>query len=331
MNFNSGVSVVIVTLNGKQRLLPTLEHLANQEDINFDWEVLLIDNNSTDGTSGFVQDYWNKEGRPCPLRVFQEMKSGTLQARNAGFDMANYRYILFCDDDNSLSSKYVKTAYDYICEDATIAALGGIGIPKFELEITPPDWVNKQIQFLGCGPQGQQTGDTTFYKGCLYTAGAIIDRLWIQRLYASGFEPKLNGRDGKSLVAGEDTELTYALKAIGGKLHYCEDMTFQHVVPANRLTLDYFKRLYKAMGFSDFILEYYYAPRKSLMFTWLLSTLLIVKYAIQKAIRSHEPSKQTILYYYRHLGRWQANLKLIRTHNKYPMVNLKSTGYHSMS
>ena len=307
-----GVSVVIVTLNGKQRLLPTLEHLAKQEDIHFNWEVLLIDNNSNDGTAEFAQEFWNREMRPCDLRIYIENKKGQLQARNAGFEQASFRYVLFCDDDNSFSSNYVKIAYEYIRKNNGIAAVGGNGIPQFELGFTLSDWVKPQIRFLGCGPQGEASSDTTFDRGCLYTAGAIIDRLWIDRLRESGFQPKLTGRIGNSLIGGEDTELTYALKAMGGVLHYCEAMTFQHVIPAKRLTLDYFKRLYKAMGYSDFILEYYYFPRKSLMFTWLLSTLLIVKYAIQKAIRRHEPSKQTILYYYRHLGRWQAHLKLIK-------------------
>lgn len=312
MSFISGVSVVIVTLNGKQRLLPTLEHLANQEDIHFNCEVLLIDNNSSDDTVEFSQEFWNRENRPCPFRVYKESKAGTLYARNAGFEQANYRYVLFCDDDNSLSSNYVKTAFDYICSNSSIAAVGGKGVPHFEARTDIPDWVKPQLRFLGCGPQGNSTRDTTHEKGCLYTAGAIVDRVWIQNLYASGFEPKLTGRIGNSLIAGEDTELTYALKGIGGQLHYCEAMTFQHVIPAKRLTLDYFKRLYKAMGYSDFILEYYYFPRKNLMLTWLLSFLLIVKYAILKVIRSHEPSKQTLLYYYSHLGRWQAHVSLIK-------------------
>ena len=326
MSLKLGVSVVIVTLNGKQRLLPTLEHLANQEDIHFNWEVLLIDNYSNDGTAEFAQEFWNKEPRPCGLRSYLEDKKGQLHARNAGFDQANFRYVLFCDDDNSLSPNYVKTAFEYIRKNNGIAAVGGKGIPQFESGFTLSDWVKPQIRFLGCGPQGKASGDTTFEKGCLYTAGTIVDRLWIDRLRESGFQPKLTGRNGNSLIGGEDTELTYALKAIGGHLHYCEEMTFQHVIPAKRLTLDYFKRLYKAMGYSDFILEYYYFPRKSLMFTWLLSTLLIVKYAIKKVIRSHEPNKQTLFYFFRHLGRWQAHVMLIRTRNQHSKVNLKPQG-----
>jgi glycosyltransferase involved in cell wall biosynthesis len=311
-NSNGGVSVVIVTLNGKQRLWQTLEHLASQKHIDFDWEVLLIDNNSSDGSAEFAQEFWNNEDRNCSLRVFQEKKSGTMYARNAGFEQAKYRYVLFCDDDNSLSSNYVKTAFDYICTNPRIAAVGGKGIPQFEAGIDIPDWVKPQLRFLGCGPQGDSTGDITQKKGCIYTAGAILDRLWIQKLYNSGFQPKLKGRDDSSLVAGEDTELTYALIATGGQLHYCEDMTFQHMIPAKRLTLDYFKRLYKAMGYSNFIVEYHYTQKRNLTFSWILSSMLIVKYAIQKVLRSHEPSKQTLLYYYLQLGRWQAHIMLTK-------------------
>jgi glycosyltransferase involved in cell wall biosynthesis len=307
-----GVSVVIVTLNGKQRLLPTLEHLAKQEQVDFDWEVLLIDNNSSDGTVEFAQALWNKELRPCEFRVFLEKKPGTLYARNAGFEKAYYRYVLFCDDDNSLSSNYVKTAYDYIQKNNDIAAVGGKGIPQFPLGMNPPEWTKPHIRFLGCGAQGETTGDITYQKGCLYTAGAIIDRVWIQKLYAGGYQPKLRGRDSKSLVAGEDTELTYALKSLGGKLHYCEEMEFHHVIPSKRLTLDYFKRLYKAMGYSDFILEYYYKKRKKLIFSGILTLLLTIKYAGKYIFNKNEWNKQSQLYYHTQLGRLLAHFKLLK-------------------
>lgn len=305
-----GVSVVIVTFNGKTRLLPTLEHLANQEEISFDWEVLLIDNNSTDGTSEFAQDYWKEKDRTCDLRIYLESKRGTLFARKAGFEQAKYRYVLFCDDDNSFSPKYVKTAYDYISSNANIAAVGGKGIPKFEPGIRPPIWAEPYLRFLGCGPQGDKTGDTTFVKGCLYTAGAIIDNEWIRKLISTGFEPKLTGRIGNSLVAGEDTELTYALKAMGGGLHYCEEMEFYHLIPENRLTLDYFKRLYKAMGYSDFILQYYYSNRKNIICTWLICTLSIIKHFLSINLFNSGDENQKLLYLQKQLGRWQAHVSI---------------------
>lgn len=307
-----GVSVVIVTYNGKNRLTETLKHLSLQCNVDFQWEVLLIDNNSTDGTAHYAKDYWNLLGKPCELRTYLESQPGTLNARNAGFEQAKFKYVLFCDDDNSLSSNYLKIAFNYIVQDENIAALGGKGIPKFEIDSKVPEWIMPHIRFLGCGPQGNNTGDTTYAKGCLYTAGTIIDRVWINKLKEVGFVPKLSGRIGNSLIAGEDTELMYAFKAIGGKLHFCEDMEFHHVIPAKRLTLDYFKRLYRAMGYSDFILEYFFVPQKSLIKSIVLSFIVLLKYVFLSLVRKNESSKQTLLNFQRQLGRWQANINIIK-------------------
>lgn len=309
-----GVSVVIVTLNGKGRLLTTLENLAKQKRIDFDWEVLVIDNNSDDGTAEFVKDFWNEEiNRPCPLRVYQEKRAGTLFARNAGFEIAKYRYVLFCDDDNSLCNNYVKTAYEYIQKNSQIAAVGGVGIPKFEAGIIVPKWVYPFLRFLGCGAQGDTTGDTTYKKGCLYTAGAIIDRIWINKLYKEGYEPKLKGRDSKSLIAGEDTELTYGLKAIGGQLHFCEEMEFLHYIPEKRLTLDYFKRLYAAMGYSDFVLEYYYKRKRSLIISWVIVGLSVIKHFVMVKYLGRSLDKiQLLLHLHKQIGKWQAHNKIFR-------------------
>ena len=68
-----GVSVVIVTYNGKSRLSETLKHLALQQSVECPWEVLLIDNNSTDGTAQFAKEYWEGLVSNISLRIILEM------------------------------------------------------------------------------------------------------------------------------------------------------------------------------------------------------------------------------------------------------------------
>src|SRR5688572_23323081 len=214
-----GVSVVICCFNSSQRIIPTIEHLCRQKDVDFAWEVILIDNNSTDGTAEIAWETWQTNRGSCPFRVIEELTPGTMHARKKGIEMSNYRYLLYCDDDNWLHEHYLKTAFSIISKDEDISVVGGIALLEFEKGLLPPPWIFDFIKGFG-GPQGKKDGDTTFDKGCLYTAGAIIDRVWMNKLYQMGFESTLKGRDGKSLQAGEDTELTYALKLIGSKLYY---------------------------------------------------------------------------------------------------------------
>lgn len=252
-----GVSVVIVTYNGSNRLLPTLTHLAKQKNIAFDFEIILVDNNSSDGTSEKAQQLWNELKSPFTLRIVSEKQPGTMYARKRGVNESRYRYMLYCDDDNWLNEEYVSTAYHIISQHNQIAAVGGKGIMEYELGFKVPDWMKEYEHNFGTGAQGKQDGDTTNDKGCLYTAGAIIDLKWLDKLYGMGFSSTLTGRDGKTLVAGEDTELMYALRIIGGKLYYSSKMTFKHYMPAARINWEYLKKLWYAFGISDLMLYPY--------------------------------------------------------------------------
>jgi len=251
-----GVSIVVVTYNGAGRIEETLKHIAGQSGLNFDIELLVIDNCSTDDTASKAKELWKEYGKPFTLKVIAEPRQGTMYARKRGIDESSYRYILYCDDDNWLSPDYVSVAYHIIKSSSEIAAVGGKGVAYYKQGIEVPGWMHLYEKNLGTGPQGTD-GDTTYAKGCLYTAGAILDKLWIEKLYSRGFKSILKGRDGNSLVAGEDTELTYALKLIGGRLYYSSEMTFKHYIPENRVQWDYIKKLWYSFGVSDFIISPY--------------------------------------------------------------------------
>lgn len=256
---NIGVSVVIVCYNSSERILPTLYHLASQEGIEFPCEIILVDNNSSDNTAQIAIRYWNRLNPFVPFITVTEKRPGTMYARHKGIISANYRYVTFVDDDNWLCPCYLKTAFDIIKFNPEIAAVGGRGIMEFKKGYSPPAWIYQFEKSFGCGPQGNFDGDTTTHKGCLYTAGAIIDRFWLNRLFIYGFQSTLSGRIGNKLIAGEDTELTYALKLVGGKLYYSSLMEFKHYIPDNRLKWNYLKKLWRSFGYSDFLISPYNA------------------------------------------------------------------------
>jgi glycosyltransferase involved in cell wall biosynthesis len=257
-NYIDGVSLVIITYNGSERLLPTLTHLAHQKNIHFNFEIILIDNNSNDDTSEKAKKIWQELGAPFDFRVLLEATPGQMYARKRGVNEASYRYMLYCDDDNWLCENYASIAYDIVIKSDTIAAVGGKGIMEYEKDFIVPDWMWQYEKYFGTGAQGKQDGDTTNDKGCLYTAGTLLDIKWLDKLYSMNFTPSLIGRDSKSLVGGEDTELTFALKLIGGKLYYSSKMTFKHFMPASRINWEYLKKLFLGFGISDFCLSPYY-------------------------------------------------------------------------
>lgn len=313
-----GVSVVLCVYNSKQRIVSTLQHLSQQQGIFFAWEVLLVDNNSSDNTSDIALATWNASKSPCDLRIIKEPRAGTMHARHRGIVESKYRYLLFCDDDNWLNPLYVKTAFEIIHNDPGIAAVGGCGILEFESHFNPPKWVENFKKTFGAGPQGKMDGDTTHGKGCLYTAGAILDRVWLARLYSFGFESSLKGRDGKSLVAGEDTELTYALKLIGGKLFYSSKLHFKHFMPSGRITWPYVKRMWRSFGYSDFLISPYVMHfknrrRRAFAVIILQRIIAIAKPFRRAASKLFSEGDTNVLQYERALGEFKAAVFNYRT------------------
>lgn len=327
-----GVSVVIVTYNGKNKLEATLTHLASQQCNDINWEVLLIDNNSNDKTSEFVAELWQKLKSPVPLRIIEENKQGTMYARYSGIINANYRYLLYVDDDNWLQPDYIKYAYNKITNNHEIAAIGGQGELVFEDGFEAPDWIVKYSGYFGSGPQGKEDGDTTEVKGCLYTAGAILDRVWLDRLYSSGFNSVLQGRNGKSLIGGEDTELTYALKLLGGKLFFYSDMKFKHFMPHQRIKWEYLIKLSRSIGFSNYVLRYYNKDASHNIFiNYILTIGLITKYFIKSVLNGFNEGSDHIINYYKFLGQFEALLLQKKYRDKikinvYKINNYKQKG-----
>ncbi len=90
------ISVIIPTHNRSDALNPTLEHLSKQ-DFSGSWEVIVVNNNSTDDTDSVVQDWIAKF--PVPLRLLDETKPGPAAARNAGVEAASGDYLVFIDND----------------------------------------------------------------------------------------------------------------------------------------------------------------------------------------------------------------------------------------
>ncbi len=300
MNYKDGVSVVICCYNSEKRIVPTLEHLDKQENIDFDWEVLVVDNNSKDATSTIALQQWKNS--IVPFKVVKESRPGTRYARETGISSSSFRYVLFCDDDNWLQPQYVSIAYQCIRRDIGIAAVGGMGIIKLETGLIAPFWLDAFKNNYGCGPQGKEDGDTTYYKGCLYTAGAIFDRMWLDRLQAKGFQSSLTGRDGKTLVAGEDTELTLALNLLGAKLHYSSQLHFQHFMPENRMQWAYLRKLNFSFGRSNFLLSPYFDrligyPKRSVL--WVIYARLRLFLNARKAAQrvGLEEGREEVLKY----------------------------------
>ncbi|GHU71022.1 hypothetical protein FACS189413_12170 [Bacteroidia bacterium] len=100
---NPEISIVIPVYNAEKYLLECLESIINQTIPN--WEVLLIDDGSTDGSPEICEDYARKDAR---IRVFHQPNSGASAARNKGIDEAQGHWITFVDSDDWIAAGYLE-------------------------------------------------------------------------------------------------------------------------------------------------------------------------------------------------------------------------------
>ena len=91
------ISVIVPVYNGGPYLKPCLDSILAQTY--GDWELLLIDDGSTDGSSGICDAYGAKDGR---IRVFHQDNRGLSAARNRGLDLAKGECLAFVDGDDVL-------------------------------------------------------------------------------------------------------------------------------------------------------------------------------------------------------------------------------------
>lgn len=249
-----GISVIVCCYNSANRLKPTIEHLLSQVNIAVNqWEVLIIDNASTDNTSEVAGDLWNnsKTDHSPNFRIIQELTPGLSAARMCGIANSSFDFLLFCDDDNWLSDNYLHDALSIINDNSNIGVIGGYGIPVFEEEEPPFFWEN-QYHTLAVGSQYKEEGNITNTRKVVYGAGMIVNkRAYTELINTYQFEFQSTGRIGTSLASSEDHELCLAIGMIGYQVLWFKRLQFCHYIPKNRTEINYYKKLFMGFGLSS--------------------------------------------------------------------------------
>ncbi|MBR9915487.1 MAG: glycosyltransferase family 2 protein [Algicola sp.] len=255
MAIKNGVSITLCTFNGKHLLPQTLEHLAKQK-LTMPCELILVDNASTDGTKAFADNWWDTHGNDnIAYRSLSQPIPGKSYAQDLAYEHANYECLLICDDDNWLDADYVQRAYDTMQTHPDIGAIGGCSEAVFEKEA--PRWFDTYANFYAVGKQSPTSGDITEKEGYLYGAGMMVRKSHWLELKTLGFEHLLSCRKGNALSSGGDTEYCYALRLLGYRIWYDDQLKFKHFMASGRLNLSYLSRLRKAMAYSNFVIHTY--------------------------------------------------------------------------
>lgn len=294
----AGVSIVICCYNSAQRLPQTLAHLASQKVADgLPWEVIVVDNASTDGTAQIAKESWPQES-PALLRVVHEPRQGLSHARYRGFTEATYDIIGFIDDDNWVCPEWVQTLAEIMSEHPEVGACGGFNDAVSEAVI--PWWFEHYQYSYAVGAQAKEAGDITWTRGFLWGAGLAIRKQAWQQLLDKGFRPLLTDRQGATLTSCGDYEFCLALRSAGWHLWYEPRLRLSHFLPSSRLQWSYLRRLQRGFGassvgldpYSFALKDNYLGFKERLERTWQYRTIIV----LIKLLRY--PHKLILFFYY---------------------------------
>jgi glycosyltransferase involved in cell wall biosynthesis len=283
------ISVVICCYNSSSRIEPTLRHLADQTGLNsVEWEIILVDNNSTDGTGEFASGLWTQFQIHALFRVVKEEKSGQLYARLKGVREAQAELIAFIDDDNWLATNWVRNAITIMAAHPEVGVLGGSIEAHYQQE--PPEWIKPVEQVLACGTVSESYEHIFERGGLVAGAGCVVRKPSYNAVLEKFGHFEQAGRTGPALSGGDDIEMLYKIQMIGFKVMKSGRLRLKHFIPATRTTIHYHIQLTKGTMVAAIALDplrrmvcgqrrpalWYYRLLASFFITFLRSALVAI-------------------------------------------------------
>jgi glycosyltransferase involved in cell wall biosynthesis len=250
-----GISVVICTHNPRgDYLRRVLDALKAQTLPKEEWELLLIDNASTEKLAGIWDLSWHPRGR-----TIREDEVGLTPARLRGIKESTGELLVFVDDDNVLAADYLANGLNLAAQWPMLGAFGASIAGEFE--IPPPDWLAPYLECLAIRELDRDywcnLGGLSAALPC--GAGLCVRRQiaddYLQKASKSAFRKMLD-RSGVNLSSGGDSDLAECAVDAGMGTGRFTALKLLHLIPKRRLTEDYIVRLYAGLAASEEMLSF---------------------------------------------------------------------------
>lgn len=245
------LSVIIPTRNRAALLEGTLNSLVDQILDQSEFEVIVVDNGSTDNTKSVCERFSSK----LPLVYVFEAQAGLHEGRHAGLRHAKAAVLVYADDDIVAFPTWLDTIKSTFEKDSSIALMGGKNLPKYELP--PPFWITQMwnagcydgkvvydLSILDFGNQEKEIFPGHVF-GCNFSVRkqVVID--------AGGFHPDGMPFDLIRFRGDGETHVSNYIEKTGLKALYHPLASVYHVVTKERITEEYFCKRRYAQGVSD--------------------------------------------------------------------------------
>lgn len=237
-NKETAISVVICTYNRDKFIGEALNCLAKQTLPADAFEIIVVDNNSTDNTAKIAKDFIAAHPQ-LNVRYVHEANKGLSFARNRGIREAKAPVITYIDDDAEAIPRFLQSIVNFMQSDKTIAGIGGKVIPKYS-ESHEPKWMSKYLNgFVGLMDYGDKP--KRFDNTMKYPAGCNMT-------YTKDILEKAGGFNNQLTFRSDDKYIFYQVNKLTDNIYYLPEALLYHNIDNDRLSFANFKKLFLKSG-----------------------------------------------------------------------------------
>lgn len=275
------ISLVIATYNGAKKITRALKSLTLQTLDKELWDVVVVNNNSTDNTAEVVGEFITQHPE-IKIKLVNESQQGLSFARNRGIDECSGDYIAIIDDDEVASPQLLAEYFEFLDTHPYAVAAGGRITPYYLSN--KPKWISSLTERPIAGTLDLGREVILFPEGKYFGGGNMCLRRSAIEYYGK-FDTNL-GRRGSKLLGGEEKELYMRYYASGENIYYLPNAEIKHIISRERLSKPYFKAVCYRIGQSERIRtlgiseKHYKARMRTETMKWCATIVLSAFYCI---------------------------------------------------
>jgi glycosyltransferase involved in cell wall biosynthesis len=257
------ISAIVCTYNRDKYIYNVLQSIALNDYPRNLYEIVLVNNNSTDHTQDECQRF-QADYPDVQFHYYVETNQGLSHARNCGIRHAQGDLLVYVDDDATVNTQYLRTYADFFARKASgeqlpdgtpshsqadplAVAAGGPILPVYETQ--EPAWMSHYTRQLITGKLYLGDKEKEFPHGAFPGGGNACYRKSV--FDSVGLFNVDLGRKGNSLIGAEEKDLFDKMTTRGMKFYYLPNAILYHIIPEKKLTNDYFRRLTYSIGVSE--------------------------------------------------------------------------------
>ncbi|MDA7861674.1 glycosyltransferase [Mariniblastus sp.] len=231
------VDIAICTWNRRELLANALASLCQMRvPAGVTIKVIVVDNNSTDGTSEFLKEFVSTVGDGISFEILKESKQGHTVCRNRAIESATGDLILWTDDDIIAAENWLEQYLEFVKDDPASSFWGSVIEPEFPAGM--PTWISENWNELkGCFADRDLGEETLGFNPGRLPYGANFGVLTeVQKQHP--FDSSL-GRRGDAVMGEDELDLFRRLLEAGHSGTWVPQAKIYHQIPASRSSQEY--------------------------------------------------------------------------------------------